>query len=197
MLTSWALFFTLLGVCVCLPRDLSQFTPGRPTNVGNPLVRPAAGGVPSFQRPQVDPRPIRTGRSAQTKPVPRPQRPQTLPAPLPIERSDDLPPASELTKPVPRPYQRPQTLPAIAPARPQTVPAVSPARPQTVPAVSPAIRTRREEFAPLPEGPIVEPRPSPSDLTRPVPRPHVQPSRPPPRPHVQPTPPPGHKPSPQ
>ncbi|KAK3865846.1 hypothetical protein Pcinc_028588 [Petrolisthes cinctipes] len=299
--TSTFLFITLLGVCVCFPqRDLSQFTPGRPVNVANPLVHPASGGsvgtrphtrpafIPFHNQQQLSDHQNIPPASELTKPASN-QHEKTESEPInhketesepinhkvsesqplnhketesepaanhketesessgetselltqkalldheetesesgettnhsseqnskPANHDDDeeeeteaengeIPHASDLTKPVPRPYQRPQTLPAPAPARPQTLPAPAPARPQTLPAPAPAVSpaklttttgsrsAERDEFAPLPEGPIVEPRPfSPSDLTKPAARP--------PRPHVQPTPPQGYKPSPQ
>ncbi|XP_027206399.1 uncharacterized protein [Penaeus vannamei] len=99
----------LIGVCAATAdRDLGSFVAGRPVNHGVPGVQ-TFGGVPSFQRPQVDPRPP----SFQWPPSY--QLPQVDPRPPSFQRPqvDPRPPSFQLPQVDPRPpsFQRPQVDP--------------------------------------------------------------------------------------
>lgn len=168
------------GACAVLAdRHLENFTPGRPVNHGVPGVS-TGGRVPSFQRPQVDPRPF--GRSRRSPDSPRPP-PGHLTRPFPRprpQRSPDSPrpPPGHQTRPFPRP--RPQRSPnSPVPPGHQTRPQIQPTPPpghQTLPQIVPGHLTK----------PASRPQRSPNS---PTPPPGYQP-----KPQVQPTPPPGHQP---
>lgn len=166
------------GVCAALAdRHLENFTPGRPINHGRPGVS-TGGSVPSFQRPQVDPRPF--GRSRRSPDSPRPP-PGLLTRPVPRPRpgrspDSPRPPPAHLTRPVSRPQRSPNSpVPPGHQTRPQTQPTPPPGR-ETRPQVLPAHLTK----------PAHRPQRSPNS---PTPPPGYQP-----KPQVQPTPPPGHQP---
>ncbi|KAK8729385.1 hypothetical protein OTU49_008800 [Cherax quadricarinatus] len=179
-MTTIMLVILLVGACVAIP-------PGRPTDSirfvrqTKPLPRP--------QHPQISP----------TPPAGYQPKPQVDPTPHPGHVIQTLPahPSSKLTRPAPRPSRhqrsadevRQGSVPTTAIGKPQTLPPKSqltkPAvRPQTRPATlpgnlaKPAQRSKSLEdssFAPLPTGPIVEPRPFPGELTKPASRPIVDP----------------------
>ncbi|XP_037795599.1 myosin tail region-interacting protein MTI1-like isoform X2 [Penaeus monodon] len=76
----------LIGVCATsADRNLASFVAGRPISHGVPGAQ-TFGGVPSFQRPQVDPRPPSFQRPQVDPRPPSFQRPQVDPRPPSFQR---------------------------------------------------------------------------------------------------------------